>query len=107
MATNPKSDDVGPKTLAETIDLVRVMQNSIQQTESHLQHVEEVGKVFDETQRLMDDKLDGIHKLLTQWNSSSESGSASKSNPIPNTPSLPPHDPYNRLTEDELAFLKH
>jgi hypothetical protein len=58
---------------------IRSLQQSLQQTYAHFHKVEEVGKIFGETQKKMGEKLDLIHKLLTQWSFTSKYGSAHKS----------------------------
>jgi hypothetical protein len=106
MSTTGKADSVAPKTLAETIVVVRGLQHSIKQTESRLQHVEEAGRVISDTQRLMDEKVDSIHKMLSQWNTGSKFGSSPRPHHTPNKPAPLPPEPYNRFSPDELAFLK-
>jgi hypothetical protein len=70
--------------------------------------VEEASKLFGVTQKQMDEKLDGIYMLLTQWNSGSELGSAQQpQRPFTTSPTPPPHPNTNPgLTIEELAFLK-
>jgi hypothetical protein len=49
---------------------VRALQLNLQKTDARLQHVEEAGKVFGDSQHKMDEKVDSIYKILTQWNNS-------------------------------------
>jgi hypothetical protein len=60
-----KSDSVAALH-TETMEGIRSLQQSLQQTYAHFHKVEEVGKIFGETQKKMGEKLDLIHKLLTQ-----------------------------------------
>jgi hypothetical protein len=72
MATpNTKGD-----SSAEALEGVRDLQQILQQTDSRLQKVEEASRFFGVTQKQMDEKLDSIYKLLIQWNSGTEVGSA-------------------------------
>jgi hypothetical protein len=107
MSTTSKADSVAPKTLAETIVVVRGLQHSIKQTESRLQHVEEAGRVISDTQRLMDEKVDSIHNMLSQWNTGSEFGSSPRPHHTPNKPAPLPPEPYNRFPLMSLPSLRN
>jgi hypothetical protein len=76
-------------------------------TELRLQKVEEVTKSFAEIQKHMDDTVDGIHRMLMWWNSSSELGSNPRSSrPIDSSPPPPSTETYPSLTPNEMTFLK-
>jgi hypothetical protein len=62
-----KADHNRTTTLAETVEIVRALQQGLQLTDNKLKHVEEAGKVFGEVQSKLDAKVDAIHKLLVQW----------------------------------------
>jgi hypothetical protein len=55
-----------------------------------LKKVEEASKFFGETQRKMDDKLDGIYNLLIQWNTGGEPSGIPKPHRSLSTSSPPP-----------------
>jgi hypothetical protein len=90
-----KADAIG-----EALEAIRTLQSNFQSTEVRLQRVEEASKCFGETQQKMDDKIDAIHKLLTEWNSTNDLGSSQKS-PPPQVSEI-----HSLLTANELAFLK-
>jgi hypothetical protein len=69
--------------------------------------VEDITKSLADTHKQIDAKMDGISKMLQQWNSSSEFGSQEKlSKTFPNPPSPQQITPIHMLTADEMAFLK-
>lgn len=78
----------------------------MEHTDARLHKVEEAGKIFGETQRKMDEKLDLIHKLLTQGSFTTEFGSAQNSPPNPQPSPTPPPEHLATMTADEMAFLK-
>jgi hypothetical protein len=102
------------------------LQQAMIRTDSRLSKVEEASKTFAETQKLLDEKVDSIHKMLMQCNPN-ESGSSQKSPPPlihpstsplnsftlhQNTSHFPCHpshtippDSHHTLIADELAFL--
>jgi hypothetical protein len=107
MATASTKGDSTATAAKEALDVVRAMQQRLQHTEIHLQKVEDTSRVFGETQLKIDEKVDGIYKLLTQWNSCSEIGSAQRSPHPLNQSSSPPHqDTIHQLSSEELATLK-
>jgi hypothetical protein len=72
--------------------------------------VEEARKIFGETQQKMDEKMDAIYKLMSQWNNNSEMSTPDKPphrfpSPPTNTNPSQPTNPH-MLTAYELAFLK-
>jgi hypothetical protein len=68
--------------------------------------VEEASRSISETQKHLDEKLDGIYKILQQWGSPSEMGSAEKPSRTSPVPPRPPPPYPNTLTPDEMAFLR-
>jgi transposase len=64
-----------PPTVADTMSVVRSIQQDLQRTEARLQWVEVTGLDIDEAQQKLDEKFDVIYKLLTQG---SEIGSGQK-----------------------------
>jgi hypothetical protein len=79
-----KGDVAGGSSTSKTLDAIDTLQQSQQITKVRLQQVEEASKIFVETQRKLDEKVGSILKLLLQWNSSSEAGSAQKTHPFTN-----------------------
>jgi ribosome assembly protein YihI (activator of Der GTPase) len=86
---------------AETMEAIKALQQSLLQTDSHLQKVEAASKFFGETQQKIDDKMDFIYKMMQTWNLGSECGSAEKAPRAPHSTT-----PSPSLTADEYAFLK-
>jgi hypothetical protein len=69
--------------------------------------VEDATKSVAETHKLIDAKLDGLYRVMQQWNSSSEFGSQERPpRPFPNPPSPTTTTQNTLLTADELAYLK-
>jgi hypothetical protein len=58
-------DAVAPLSAVEVTEAIQLLQISVQSTDTRLKRVEEAGKVFGDTQRLMDENLDGIYKMMT------------------------------------------
>jgi hypothetical protein len=100
-----KGDSAGVPSFSDAFEAIRILQLNVQSIDARLKRVEEAGLIFWETQKKMDDKLDGIHQLLTQWTSSSELGSTHKL-PRPVNLSPSPSPQFTTLTPDELALLK-
>jgi hypothetical protein len=104
-----KEEVVAPTSLAETIEVARSVLQGFTQTETCLQHMSEVAKSFGETQLKIDEKVDSIFKLLTQWNSSNKFGSSQKAPIFFNPPSTPPSqltETHTLLTPEDLAFRR-
>jgi hypothetical protein len=108
MAQSGSKGDAMATLLVEMLELVCTLQQNMQHTETQMQRVEEASKGFGETQKLMDEKLDDIHKLISQWNSTSDTDSLHKSPPLykQSPPSQTHLDLHTTLTVDELAFLR-
>jgi SMC interacting uncharacterized protein involved in chromosome segregation len=70
-----KSEATSTSVALEALEAVRSLQQLLQKIDARLQHVEKVTKHVVETHKQIDDKLDGLYKLLQQWNSPSEHGS--------------------------------
>jgi hypothetical protein len=70
-----------------------------------LQQVEEVTKTISDTQQNIDDKIDGMFKMMQQRNASSEMGSAEK-RCFPSSSSPPNPAAPTLLTPEKMAFLK-
>jgi hypothetical protein len=88
VATGSKGDIVPAGALLEALEDVRSLQQCILKADARLQQVEIVTKDVVDTHKQLDDKMDGIYKLIQQWNSSSEYGSHEKPpKPFPNPPS--------------------
>jgi uncharacterized protein YukE len=74
MALPSSKGDLGKNnSLADTIELVHSLQQSIQSSDARLKQVEEAGKVFSEVQDKMDVKMDAIQRLLMQLNTADPS----------------------------------
>jgi hypothetical protein len=108
MATlSSKPDSTTSSSITKALEAIRAMQHNLHKTDARLQQVEEAAKSMAETHKMIDVKLNGLYKVMQQWNSSSESGSQERpQRPFPNPPS--PHQPTQTtlLTADELAFLR-
>jgi predicted DNA-binding protein YlxM (UPF0122 family) len=95
-----KGDSSVP-TIANDMDIIRTLQANFQRTESRLKKVEEARKIFGETQQKMDEKMDAIYKLMSQWNNNSGGRTTEKPphrfRSSPNPPP-PPHPHHNLLT---------
>jgi hypothetical protein len=98
-------DAVAPLSAVEATEAIQLLQIRVQSTDARLKRVEEAGKVFGDTQRLMDENLDGIYKMMTQWNSSSEMGSGQRPQRHTTSPT-PPLTPQTMLNAEDLAILK-
>jgi hypothetical protein len=87
----------------------QVMQRNLHKSEARLQHVEEASKFFGETQKKMDDKIDGLVKMMQQWNALSDMSSTERTpQPFTTSQSPQPHQTtQTMLTPDELAVGGH
>jgi hypothetical protein len=101
-----QADQRASSVVAEFTEAVHGLQQSVQQNDARLKHMEEAGKVFSDTQAKMDDKIDNMFKMMQLWNATSEFGSAQKCSPYHHSSPTPPNQTYQTLTPDELAFLK-
>jgi hypothetical protein len=99
--TNPAIDPWPTPPVTDFAEVIRNLQQSAQRTDLRLCQVEEAGKFFGETQRLMDEKLDNICRMLVQANLSSEPSSVRKSPPLTTSP----NDPQT-LSVKKMAFLR-
>jgi hypothetical protein len=108
MATSgSKRDSVPVGAILEALEDVRALQQCVLKTDARSQQVEAVTKDIVETHKQLDDKMDGIYKLIQQWNSSSDAGSPKKPpKPFPNPPSPQTTIQPHMLTADDLTFLK-
>jgi hypothetical protein len=104
--TNTSTEST-PPTAAEAMIVVCSLQQDLHRTDTRLQQVEVAGIAFGEAQQILDEKVDVVYKLLTQWNGS-EMGSGQKAPPQFNPSIYPPpqQDPPATLTAEELTFLK-
>jgi hypothetical protein len=105
MATPPGDSSAATPNSA---DMMRALHTNLQISDARIKRVEEASRVFGETQKQMDNKLDGIYQLLSQFTSGSEFGSAQKAQQHHTTsPSPPPHTSHTILSPEDLAFLKN
>jgi hypothetical protein len=97
--SNPKTTPTTPATAPYPIAAILALQHH---TNTRLQKVEETSHMLAKTQKQLNEKLDGIYNLLTQWNSSSEMGSAPRTHRQIH-PSVSPSPNHQTLTLEELA----
>jgi hypothetical protein len=92
--------------LADTIEAVCILQMGQHNTDLWLRQVEEATKQFGEIQRKMDDKLDSIHRLPSQWNDS-EMGRAQRPQCLSSPSPTPPHQINHHNSQPmRCLFLK-
>jgi hypothetical protein len=96
---------VAPLSAVEVTEAIQLLQLNAQSTDVKLKRIEEVGKGFGESQKVLEDKLDGIYMMMAQWNSSSEMGSGQRPQRHTISPT-PPLTPRTMLNADDLAVLK-
>jgi hypothetical protein len=96
MATPPGDSSAAAP---DSADVMRALHTHLQISDARINGVEEASRVFGETQKQMDNKLDGIYQLLIQFTSGSEFGSAQKAQQHHTTsPSPPPHTSHTILS---------
>jgi hypothetical protein len=86
----PKGDSPTVPLVGQAFEAIQILHQSFRSTEVRLKKVEEASKFFGETQRKMDDKLDGIYNLLIQWNTGGEPSGIPKPHRSLSTSSPPP-----------------
>jgi hypothetical protein len=64
MSLTTSKGDSSAGTTAEMLEAFRALQQNFQRTEVRLQHEEEASRVFGTTQKLMDEKINSMYKLL-------------------------------------------
>jgi hypothetical protein len=90
-----KGDSFTPLSSVEALETIRSLQQSQLNTETRLQQIEEGNKTVAAAQNKLEEKLDGIHKMMLQWNLNSEFGSSQKSPRPPTTqPACKPNYAY-------------
>jgi hypothetical protein len=106
-SSTPKGQVDPTSTILEALQVVHEMQQYLKKSDEHLQKVEEVTQYFSQTQQKIEEKMDGMTRMMQQWNSSSEFSSAEKAPRIVlDSPSPPPNHRGTTLTAQEYAFLK-
>jgi hypothetical protein len=100
-----KAEPRSQASLVDALEVVHGVQHGLLISDAQLQRVEEASKYFTDMQKYMDDKIDGMIKMMQQWNSASEMSSSDRP-PRPYQLSPTPPPPLTSLTPEELAFLK-
>jgi hypothetical protein len=71
-ASTQKGDAFGQQQHPDTVKAIRSLQLGHQNTDVRLKKMEESTKGVADARQKLEEKMDGIHKFLMEWNSSNE-----------------------------------